>query len=90
MDRPTPPSDTPRLSPREIEVVALVVEGLTNAAAATRLGLSVRTVQSHVANALDKTGTRSRVQLAVFALCHDLVRCPCDEPHDQRFSTSAD
>ena len=89
MDRPDE-NDRPRLSPRETEVVGLVVEGLSNAAAATRLGLSVRTVQSHVANALDKTGTRSRVQLAVFALCHDMVRCPCGELHDHRFGISAD
>ena len=61
-------------------MVALVVEGLTNAEAADRLGLSVRTIQSHVANALDKTGSRSRVQLTVLALCRGLV--PCPEHHE--------
>jgi DNA-binding NarL/FixJ family response regulator len=89
------------LSPRETEVVGLVVQGLTNAQAAARLGLSIRTVQSHVANALVKTGTRSRVQLAVFALCRGLVSCPCGGPSapssdhpdpraSRTFGTSAD
>jgi DNA-binding CsgD family transcriptional regulator len=82
-----------RLSPRETEVVALVVEGLTNAQAGVRLGVSIRTVQSHVASALEKTSTRSRVQLAVFALCSGLVPCPCAHRlshQDRQLGTSAD
>jgi DNA-binding NarL/FixJ family response regulator len=61
------------LSPRELEVLRLVVEGLTNQEIADRLGLARRTVQAHVANALEKTQTRSRTQLAVFALRSGLV-----------------
>ena len=52
-----------------------MVEGQSNARIADRLGISARTVQSHVANALTMTGARSRVQLAVFALCRCLARC---------------
>jgi DNA-binding CsgD family transcriptional regulator len=72
------------LSEREREVVVLVVEGLSNADIAVRLGISRRTVQAHVSNALRKTTTRSRVQLAVLALRSGLVsiadasaRCGC-------------
>lgn len=61
------------LSTRELEVLALVVEGLENAEIAARLNLSRRTVQSHVSSALRKTGTRSRTQLAVAALREGII-----------------
>jgi DNA-binding CsgD family transcriptional regulator len=49
---------------REAEVLALVVQGLTSAAIAERLVLSPRTVETHVANLLAKTGAASRGELA--------------------------
>jgi DNA-binding NarL/FixJ family response regulator len=64
--------ETP-LTPRELEVVRLVVEGLTNEAIAERLTLSPRTVQSHVARAAKKLGVRTRTQLAVAVLRTKLV-----------------
>ena len=51
------------LSPREREVVDLVVEGLTNQQIAGRLFLSERTVESHVRAALMKLGCRNRAEL---------------------------
>lgn len=52
-----------RLSPREREVLSLVVEGLTNKAIARALGLSPRTVETHRANLFDKLGAESLAQL---------------------------
>jgi DNA-binding NarL/FixJ family response regulator len=49
---------------READVLALVVEGLSNRDIAERLYLSVRTVEKHVESLLRKTGTRTRTQLA--------------------------
>ena len=46
------------LSARELEVAGLVAEGLSNKAIASRLYLSVRTVESHVRHALTKVGPR--------------------------------
>jgi DNA-binding NarL/FixJ family response regulator len=53
------------LTPRELEVLPLVVEGLSNQEIADRLHLGVTTVKTHIANLMDKTGSANRVQLAV-------------------------
>ncbi|WP_229233079.1 response regulator transcription factor [Sinomonas cyclohexanicum] len=45
-----------RLTPRELEVLSLMAEGLTNGAIARRLWLTARTVETHVANILAKLG----------------------------------
>jgi DNA-binding CsgD family transcriptional regulator len=52
------------LSPREREVADLVAGGATNAEIATRLFLSLKTVEHHVSNALSKLGLHSRAELA--------------------------
>ena len=61
------------LTERELEVVAAVARGLTNAAIATSLGISVETVKTHVVNAKDKLGAGDRTQLAVMALLYGLI-----------------
>lgn len=48
---------------REMDVLALVLDGLTNAQVAQRLFLSPRTVETHVASLLAKTGAASRAEL---------------------------
>ena len=54
------------LSARELEVADLVAEGLSNKAIASRLHLSVRTIESHVRHALSKLGLDNRTQLATW------------------------
>ncbi|HEY5783711.1 MAG TPA: LuxR C-terminal-related transcriptional regulator [Microlunatus sp.] len=51
------------LTAREIEVLKLLNSGLTNTEIAQRLFLSIRTVESHVSNMLQKTGAEGRRQL---------------------------
>ena len=56
-----------RLTPREMEVLRLVSEGLTNHQIARRLGLSVRTVEAHLTHVYDKLGVASRTEAVLLA-----------------------
>jgi two-component system response regulator NreC len=51
------------LTPREIDVLKLIVQGYTNRQVADELGISTRTVEGHRANLTEKLGIRSRVDL---------------------------
>lgn len=55
------------LTPRELEVVALVAHGLSNDEIAERLVLSGATAKTHVSRAMTKLGARDRAQLVVIA-----------------------
>jgi two-component system response regulator NreC len=61
------------LTPREIEVLRLVAKGYTNRQIAEDLSISVRTVESHRANVMDKLNLRSRVELVRYATKHGLL-----------------
>jgi predicted ATPase/DNA-binding CsgD family transcriptional regulator len=61
------------LSKREVEVIQLVAEGLTNSQIAERLFLSPKTVSSHLVNIFGKLGVTSRASATRFAIEHDLV-----------------
>jgi DNA-binding NarL/FixJ family response regulator len=50
------------LSERERQVLALVRQGISNKEIATQLGLGVRTIETHVSNAMAKLGARSRLE----------------------------
>lgn len=56
---------TVNLTVREEEIIALMREGLANKAIAARLLISTHTVKSHVRSAMEKTGLRTRVLLAM-------------------------
>ena len=72
------------LSARELEIVELVVVGLSNHKIAQRLEISKRTVDNHISNILKKTGVVNRVELVRWSLqwgkvCLDEVNC-CSLP----------
>lgn len=69
----TPSKTNFGLTDRELEVVNLVTQGLTNREIATNLRISEETVKRHLTNIFDKVGMSSRLELALFALDHRLV-----------------
>lgn len=63
-----------QLTPRELEVLQLIVAGMEDKEAGKALGISHRTVINRLIAARTKTGTRNRTQLAVYAVRTGLVR----------------
>lgn len=61
------------LSPRETEVLRLVVEGLLNKQIAQRLGVTERTVKAHLTSVYQRIGVADRTQAALWAQRHGLV-----------------
>jgi PAS domain S-box-containing protein len=61
------------MSPRECEIVRLVALGSSGPEIADELGIAHETVRTHVRNAMDKTGARSRAHLVAKALGEGLV-----------------
>jgi DNA-binding NarL/FixJ family response regulator len=61
------------LSDREIEVVRLVAEGLSNKEIGSRLKLSDKTVKNHISHILAKMSLSARTQIAVHAIRSGLV-----------------
>jgi DNA-binding NarL/FixJ family response regulator len=62
-----------RLTAREVEVLRLVVAGLTNRKVAERLRLSPRTVDAHLRSIYGKLGVTSRSAATRYALEHRLL-----------------
>ncbi len=75
------------LSSREMEIIELVADGLTNQEIAQKLTISKRTVDNHVSNMFTKTGSKNRVALLNWAMdhgkiCRDGFNC-CSLPDDE-------
>ncbi|GEM_PF-492237 len=71
--RPTISTSLDSLSSRERQVLQLVASGQPNQRVATRLGISVRTVEVHRRNIMDKIGVKNIAQLIKFAVEHNLL-----------------
>ena len=65
--------DGVRLSPREIEIVQMVAEGLTNKEIADKLFLSAHTVTTHRKNIMGKLGVNNTAGLMMFAIKNEII-----------------
>jgi two-component system response regulator NreC len=71
---PSPPTGhTEPITTRESEVLTLIARGYTNRQIGEKLCISVRTVESHRANIMDKLNLTSRVELVRYARAHGLL-----------------
>lgn len=69
-----PSQGTFGITPREMEIIAAIVNGYTNKDIAHKFSLSQQTVKHHLTNIFDKLGVSNRLELALFAVNHDLIR----------------
>ena len=70
---PAPPGQRNRLTPRELEVLQLICDGLSNREIAAKLSLSANTVAVHRANIMNTLGVHKTAELVVYALQNGLV-----------------
>jgi two-component system nitrate/nitrite response regulator NarL len=69
----SPSAHTFGLTPREREVLSLVVEGCANKEIAQRFSVSEETIKHHLTRMFDKVGASNRLELALVATRHHLV-----------------
>jgi DNA-binding NarL/FixJ family response regulator len=61
------------LTPREVEIVEAIAAGDSNREIAVKLNISLQTVKHHLTSVFDKTGTSTRLELALFAIRQGIV-----------------
>jgi DNA-binding NarL/FixJ family response regulator len=65
-----------KLTPRELEIIGLIVAGQSNKEIAVTLNVSVNTVAVHRANIMDALNLKNAAELVVYAIRHGLVPLP--------------
>ena len=60
------------LTPRELEIISVILGGYSNGDIAAKFAISEKTVKHHLTNIFDKVGVSNRLELALFALHHGL------------------
>ncbi len=62
-----------RLTPKEMKIVALIVQGFKNKEIATQLGTTEQVVKNYLRNVYDKIGVSDRLELALFTIHHRIL-----------------
>jgi len=62
------------LTPRELDIIGTIVDGCSNKDVGKTFSITERTVKHHLSNIYQKLGVSSRLELAIFALSHNLGR----------------
>jgi DNA-binding NarL/FixJ family response regulator len=64
---------SPRITPRELEIVRLLAEGKSNKELSTQLGITVRTVETHRSKIMLKLGLHSLAELIHYAMRNEII-----------------
>src|SRR5436305_6948522 len=64
------------LTPRELDVLAAMADGLATKAIATKLGVALKTVENHKIRIFDKLGVRTQAEAVSLAIGHSLLAAP--------------
>src|SRR5213076_2901394 len=64
------------LTPRELEIIGVILGGYSNGEIATKFSISEKTVKHHLTNIFDKLGVSNRLELALFAVHHKIGLTP--------------
>jgi two-component system, NarL family, nitrate/nitrite response regulator NarL len=64
------------LTSREVEIIEAITAGDSNREIAAKLNISLQTVKHHLTSIFDKTGTATRLELALFAIRYGIVEDP--------------
>ncbi len=62
-----------RLTPKELRIVALIVQGYKNKEIATQLGTTEQVIKNYLRNVYDKIGVSDRLELALFTIHHRML-----------------
>jgi DNA-binding NarL/FixJ family response regulator len=62
-----------RLTPKELRIVALIVQGYKNKEIATQLGTTEQVIKNYLRNVYDKIGVSDRLELALFTIHHKIL-----------------
>lgn len=62
-----------RLTPKELKIVALIVQGFKNKEIATQLGTTEQVIKNYLRNVYDKIGVSDRLELALFTIHHRML-----------------
>ena len=68
------PTSRFKLTARELQIIALITQGCTNRDVAQSLSITEETVKRHLTNIFNKVGMSNRLELALFAIEHGIVR----------------
>jgi DNA-binding NarL/FixJ family response regulator len=62
-----------RLTPKELRIVALIVQGYKNKEIASELGTTEQVIKNYLRNVYDKIGVSDRLELALFTIHHRIL-----------------
>ena len=74
----SPPTSLTPLSPREVEILDNIAQGMTNKQVAYALSISEQTVKNHMSSILRKLSVNDRTQAVVYAMRQGWIRMPED------------